>query len=850
MRAEHAARGVVPGIAAAAVGLLVMAAFAALAADVETRATYGFDGVARPERWSPVTVELTNRGPEREGLLVLAPGERRFAQAYQRRVASVRLPQGSRQRHTLFWYDPSGFGVTPVAIFAGRASHEPGVTYVREEQSLLVATGFPPGALGYLSQVERTRLSSGPAHSGGPYGPYGGGSQPAIKGNIVPAHISPGRLPENPLAYCQVDLLVLGPVFASDLSPGPHGAQAAITSWVRTGGNLVITGGADAARLGDPFFQALLPVEGLTASDTTISSGLSAYALSIPESVPVVAGVPKPGARVLAQEGGVPLVVRGRVGSGTVTFLAFDPTQPPVAAAAALEKLWLSFFDDRARLYSLQEVSQVRGMFYDGVTSIKEMRAPSLLMVAGFLGLYFLLLIPANHWVLARRRRRELAWVTTPIIVAAFFIGAYAFGYSIKGPRLLVNQRTLMEAGEGSPVALALSNFGVFSPARRAYDIRVGLDQALVTEVSYEDWGNPYGYGRRGPQPSAGLVHDELEPWVERAQIAMWGMRVYGAEGVVDMGGPVRSDIRMERTRLVGWIENDTKWTLKTPTLVAPGAHTGLPLQDIEPGKRTEFDIVVDLTSSAAPSGMSALTAIGSSPGQRRRLRLRADEATAATRKLASPQAPRRRLQGMEERAVSALMSPKRLVSQLGLLCHVAPSPIPIDVGRECDYSDQTLLLVHLPLQTASRQVRLPAGSYVATSDTGLPGGGLQAYLASDRDVIYTFEPPPDLAGIRVDGLEVICNLAGDAHGPPLCDVSLYDRSGGAWEKVGAAPAADGGAQAPRAGRWGGVQQTIVVPEPGRFVAEDGTIKVRLVRREDVPGVQVHRVDIIVSGER
>ena len=104
------------------------------------------------------------------------------------------------------------------------------------------------------------------------------------------------------------------PALSDALADARPGDIIELTAGVHThtGGNLVITGGADAARLGDPFFQALLPVEGLTASATTIASGLRPYDLTVSEPTPVIVGVPKPGARVVAEEDGVPLVVRER----------------------------------------------------------------------------------------------------------------------------------------------------------------------------------------------------------------------------------------------------------------------------------------------------------------------------------------------------------------------------------------------------------------------------------------------------------------------------------------------------------------------------------------------------------
>lgn len=812
MKTSHAARGVLRVVVWAAL-TLSFAASAAGAAEVGIDVQYGFGGVARANCWSPVTVELSNDGPERQGLLVLTPADRRIAAAYPKRGAFIRLPQGSRQRYTLFWGDIGPGGTTPVAMFSGFTSAEPSVNYLDDNQTLMVVTGFPPGALGYLARVERTRLSRQAAGYSPQYAP----PQQSVKGTIVPAYVQPRYLPESALAYFQADLLVLGPLFASDMSPG---AQAAITSWVRTGGNLVVIGGADAARLSDPFFRNLLPVEGLTASSVTLRTGLQGYGISASTPAAVTIGVPKPGAEVLAQAPGVPLIVRGRVGDGAVTFIAFDPTQAPVASSPGLEKLWLPLFNDRAFAYYGNIVGS-GAAFYQQVTNIKQIKAPPLLMVVGFLGLYFLLLIPINHLLLARRKRRELAWVTTPIIVALFFVGAYAFGYNIKGPRLLVKQKTMIDAGEGAPEGLAMSNFGVFSPARRAYDIRVGLRGALVGAAGYNPYNYPYGRGGFEPEPDSGLVHDERDPWIERAQIAMWGMGIYSASGAVDMGGPVRASISAQGLRPVGWIQNDTKWTLKDARLVVPGGGVRLRLGDIGPGEKCIIET-----------------------------RAQPDTPPAAARR-ASPYAYAYRGEPTEslEQIAIAQLAPQKLKPELGLLCRISPTPVPVDVGRDCEYDSETVLLVHVPVATAHGRVRLPPKTYTPQIERPVAG----AVVPGQRDpgMVYTFIPPADVARLAVDSIDIVYDISAPTATSPFCDVSMYDYRTQAWQGIGSVSRkALHTATGPR-GQWMSFASgRMQVANAARFAARDGKIKVQLRAREGVRIDAVGNLDIIVTVRR
>jgi hypothetical protein len=826
--------GVRWAIAATVLAALLIAGWGADGADLRGEMRYGFDGVARPEYWSPVTVDLSNAGPERRGVLVVTNLDRRLGPS-QRRGCTVVLPQGSRQRHVVFWqsgWPSAASGTAPGALFAGYVVREPPVTYVDDTETLVVAVGFPPGTFGYLARVERVRLTQG--FQGAMY--YRRGAHPGApsnKGRIVPAHVPPRHLPESAQAYFQTDLVILGPIFASDLSPQ---AKAAFLAWVRTGGNLAIVGGADAARLNDPFFQELLPVEGLTASATPIPTALRKMGIAVSEPAAVTVGVPKPAASVMAQESGVPLVVKGRVGLGAVTFVAFDPSRAPLAGAMGLEKLWLSLLDDRARIYSLQDQvarppshyqgNMLGSAMYDAVTGLKQVQAPPLIIIGSFLGLYFLVLIPINHWVLARRKRRELAWVTTPIVVALFFAAAYGLGYSLKGPALLLNQRTVMQASEGSPQALGLSLFGIFSPARRDYDIHVGLRDGIVSETGWADYYGRYGGPGGGsfrPGPDSGIVHDEADPWVEGARINMWGMKVFAANGIVDMKGAVRSDITTSGRDISGWIENGTRWTLKRAGVVAPGT----PQSQGGPGPGRP----------AAGASILPEAYLGDiAPGAK--VDIASARMTAGPPRMWSPSPQDQQIPWL---AVASLLPPQRQPTQVALVCDVEPSPAPVEVGLRCQRQERTLLVVRLPLTWAAGRVRLRPGAYSVVSDRGHTAWPMR--LDRDPDIVYTFTPPAGFANLRVDEISIGGALQGQGHAPPYCEVALYDNRSHAWRKV--SPAASGArAAGGRGTQWPTVAQA------GRYVARDGTIRVRLTRCAGVQRVEVHALDIGVEGER
>src|SRR5262249_23569235 len=133
-------------------------------------------------------------------------------------------------------------------------------------------------------------------------------------------------------------------VAAVVLADGPGVAElarddarvAVLTTWVRSGGTLLVTGGSGAR-----FFQGtplgeLLPVDVLPERDEIPAAALSPLG-AIADPVPVDRASARPSAHtILAGPGGAPIVAERKLGRGRVVFLAFDPDRPPLRGAKNL----------------------------------------------------------------------------------------------------------------------------------------------------------------------------------------------------------------------------------------------------------------------------------------------------------------------------------------------------------------------------------------------------------------------------------------------------------------------------------------------------------------------------------
>src|SRR5205085_11858581 len=56
----------------------------------------------------------------------------------------------------------------------------------------------------------------------------------------------------------------------------------------------------------------------------------------------------------------------------------------------------------------------------DALAGVQSTEAPSFTFIGIFLLLYIIFLVPVNYFLLKKKDRKELAWLTAPLIIAVF----------------------------------------------------------------------------------------------------------------------------------------------------------------------------------------------------------------------------------------------------------------------------------------------------------------------------------------------------------------------------------------------------------------------------------------------
>jgi hypothetical protein len=214
----------------------------------------------------------------------------------------------------------------------------------------------------------------------------------------------------------------------------------------------------------------------------------------------------------------------------------------------------------------------------------------------------------------------------------------YRFGVAAKGGDALLNVASLAEMTAGDGTAQVTASIGLFSPARRTYDVSVAAPGALLEAPRESDLR-----ARRRRRPAGdqdgGTGAGEAPPVVDQAPraggseargaaVPMWAMRTFRARADrVTLGEGLRAELRQERGEVVGRLENRTGRALED--VVVYGAGGRQRIDSLAPGATAQVRFSVDPeragrgTEFESPLGGMGLVPLGKSEDSPEALRSR-----------------------------------------------------------------------------------------------------------------------------------------------------------------------------------------------------------------------------------
>ncbi|HVS35002.1 MAG TPA: hypothetical protein VMS17_05430 [Gemmataceae bacterium] len=459
-------------------------------------------------------------------------------------------------------------------------------------------------------------------------------------------------MPDRWFGYEAVDCVVLttgGELIKTLLEDSAADRRRALAEWVRRGGKLIVSVGANRQLAADLLKKMPL---GAAERAPLIPCDLDGPPVTCAEAVDLSHWLGpakplervefthlRPGAGVVVlvseackdQDGAkvdCPVLVESSCGLGRVWLTAFDLETGPFGAKDAEDSrkaFWAKVqteFTPRLPVpadkngFNANEPQALLADLERSLDDFENVPVVNFGWVALFILVYIAIVGPLDYILLTRLfKRPELTWITFPVVVVSLSILAYVTAYSMKGDDLRVIKMDLVEYDLGDqPQAYGTSWFTLFSP--RIQNCTIGL------EPSAPDWASPPAEGttnravmvaaltRAGQADAAGSPSLFRKPYdyapdafgVEHTPIPVWSTRAFQAswragvdkekppvaDGTADKTkpDPVRAD-PADANKLIGTIRNNLPVALESVTIFYRGNYYAAP--DLAPG--AEFHV-------------------------------------------------------------------------------------------------------------------------------------------------------------------------------------------------------------------------------------------------------------------
>jgi len=399
-----------------------------------------------------------------------------------------------------------------------------------------------------------------------------------------PIALAPADIPERPEPLAGLSALV----WAGDSASLSEAQRRALERWVSDGGQLVILGGPDwQARTAA--FTDILPLDDITATDGISQAPIGAWSgedAPALETATVSTGNLRDGSRALVStEDGDILASMRSLGAGRVILLGSDFATQEYRGWAGSPRLWGRLLPTNGIFEQFNGGGfpigqQVDASMSGALSTLPTLNVPPAELLLVIIVGYILLIGPISYMVLRRMDRRELAWVTAPLLIVVFSACSFGVGRTLKGGDVVINQITLVRTASEGGTASVDTYAGIFSPDRTDYDISVDAD-ALLGRLARND-GRPLG-------PSDVEVEQGRPARMRNLAIGVFGFEGVRAAGVVEHQPSLSVSWRANNGDVIGTVTNTSDTTVSDVAYISGSG--GERIGDLAAGESADFTI-------------------------------------------------------------------------------------------------------------------------------------------------------------------------------------------------------------------------------------------------------------------
>jgi hypothetical protein len=555
---KHLSRALPRSLAAVACALALLpgAVFAAPDQSIGMTARALVDGRFESGGWVELAIALTNNAEPMSGYVTATGIDGRVQRA-------VELPAGARKEVSLYLRPDAFIRQVDVSLVTRDGTER---AHAAAQVAALDASRADTLVIGDGAGNLRTQLFD--------------------DDSPVPISLDPVDLPNRPEPLEGIEAIV----WAADSTALSETRRRAVERWVAQGGELVVVGGPDWQARTEAFSQ-LLPVEQLAARDAVDASALGRWVGSDPPAdsrqLTAALGTLRDGA-VGLDGSDQPLISVGGSGAGRVIYVAIDMATPAFRTWTGAATFWSRLLpDDRQSLLPGGQVDSidngVDGQMNQALGLLPSLQVPPAELLLVVIVGYILLIGPVNYMVLRRLDRRELAWVTAPVLVLVFSLGSYGIGSAMKGSDIIVNRISVARTVSDGTAASVATYAGVVSPGRETYDLIVEAD-ALISSLSTSAFG-----GDPSNRPTTYVVEQGDPAHLRGLAIGVFGLQAIRAEAVLPYQPALHVEWQRTARGLSGKVTNTSDEQLTDVAVVDHGQARRI--GSLDPGGSQEFTL-------------------------------------------------------------------------------------------------------------------------------------------------------------------------------------------------------------------------------------------------------------------
>lgn len=269
---------------------------------------------------------------------------------------------------------------------------------------------------------------------------------------------------------------------------------------------------------------------------------------------------------------------------------------------------------------ALSQISQSPTYEYDNygmaaaVLTGQGMQAMPFTTLGLFLFTYLMLAVPVHYLVLKRLDKRELAWVTTPLLACGFAVTAYQFGRVGRSTQIFHNVASIIELTPGSGAASAVGSIGIYSPERATYDVSSPLPESVFVPRNFNNTeGETTLTLDASPRGKEARVTD--------VSIPQWAMRSLSLRTTgMTLGQGIATELVRHGNTIRVTAVNNTGITLNG-AMVRLG-EVNAPLGTLTPGSKASVELAIKSGSLRFYESYSEISA-SQSPEERMRQQIR-----------------------------------------------------------------------------------------------------------------------------------------------------------------------------------------------------------------------------------